>query len=338
VVETVDFFPREVPLPFLSPKELANQAAKQLTHALLNPQPSGPFCQVGDKQMFDLQRLAAIFKGALPVCKKDTLSPLFETNDIDAPPRVQIEVSPPRVINGATPVRVIQPTFITSTTPNSHRRLSPPPARAVTPNTPHDMIRRSAQEQNLANDMLAETIQQANHVLSLPTGPTSRSPTQNARDTPIIIMPEMDNAVICPDTGKSLKHQELITILRYKIKWIRSTANEICRLYKTKTIRFICKSDIPPGRKATYGSFAVDIKEHKEEREHTRLTVGGDQTEYPGDNSTRTVGITTSKILINSVISTKGATPPRKIRIYGHQSLLSPSGYYQRIWTTGVGT
>jgi hypothetical protein len=33
------------------------------------------------------------------------------------------------------------------------------------------------------------------------------------------------------------------------------------------------------------GSFVVDIKEHKEEKERTRLTVGGDQIEYPGDNN-----------------------------------------------------
>jgi hypothetical protein len=120
-------------------------------------------------------------------------------------------------------------------------------------------------------------------------------------------MPEMANTGICPDTGKSLKHQELITMLRYKIKWMRSTANEIRRLYKTNTIRFIHKSDVPKGRKVTYGSFVVDIKEHKEERERTRPTVGGDQIEYPGDKSTRTAGFTTVKILINSVISTKGS-------------------------------
>jgi hypothetical protein len=36
----------------------------------------------------------------------------------------------------------------------------------------------------------------------------------------IIIMTKMANAVICPETGKSLKHQELITKLRYKIKWM----------------------------------------------------------------------------------------------------------------------
>jgi hypothetical protein len=57
----------------------------------------------------------------------------------------------------------------------------------------------------------------------------------------------------------------------------------------------------------TYGSFVVDIKDHKEEKERTRLTVGGDQIEYPGDKSTRTAGLKTAKILINSVISTLGA-------------------------------
>jgi hypothetical protein len=107
--------------------------------------------------------------------------------------------------------------------------------------------------------------------------------------------------------GKSLKHQEIITKLRYKIKWMQSTANEINRLYNTNKIRFIRRSNIPKGRKVTYGSFVVDIKDHKEEKERTRLTVGGDQIEYPGGKSTRTSGLTTSKILINSVISTLGA-------------------------------
>jgi hypothetical protein len=107
-------------------------------------------------------------------------------------------------------------------------------------------------------------------------------------------MPEMANAVIC----KSLKHQELITKLRYKIKWMRSISNDINRLNNTNTIRSIRRSNIPKGRKVTYGSFVVGIKDHKEE---------GDQIEYPGDKSTRTAGLTTAKILINSVISTLGA-------------------------------
>jgi hypothetical protein len=128
----------------------------------------------------------------------------------------------------------------------------------------------------------------------------------NISSKEVIILPEMANAVICPETGKSLKHQELITKLRYKIKWMRYTANEINRIYNTNTIRSIRRSNIPKGQKVTYGSFVVDIKDHKEEKEWTRLTVGGDQIEYPGDKSTRASGLTTAKILINSVISTLG--------------------------------
>jgi hypothetical protein len=52
----------------------------------------------------------------------------------------------------------------------------------------------------------------------------------------------------------------------------------------------------------------VDIKAHKEETERTHLTVGGDQTEYPGDKCTRTDGLTTAKMPFNSTISTPGDT------------------------------
>jgi hypothetical protein len=153
--------------------------------------------------------------------------------------------------------------------------------------------------------MMAETLAQANHCFSISKNTKCcQTPILNAH---IVHVPEMANAVICPETGKSLKHQELITKLNYKTKWMRSTANEINRLYDTNTIRFIRRSTIPEGRKVTYGSFVVDIKDHKEERERTRLTVGGDHIEYPGDKSIRTAGLTTAKILLNSVISTTGA-------------------------------
>jgi hypothetical protein len=170
------------------------------------------------------------------------------------------------------------------------------------------MVRRSDDQQyNLSQDMIAKTISQANHCFSISTNQEPKNSTKLNGNNQVIILPEMANAVICHETGKSLKHQELITKLRYKIKWMRSTANKINRLYNTNTIRFIRRSNIPKGRKVTYGSFVVDIKEHKEEKERTILTVGGDQIEYPGDKSTRTAGLTTAKILINSIISTLGA-------------------------------
>jgi hypothetical protein len=88
---------------------------------------------------------------------------------------------------------------------------------------------------------------------------------------------------------------------------------------------------MPPGRKATYGSFVLDIKQHKEERYCTRLTEGGDQIKYPGDKSTRTAGLTTSKILINSVILTKGA---RFLVLDIKTSISTPPSRDMNIWSS----
>jgi hypothetical protein len=283
---------------------LATQAAADLTHALLHPQPAGPFCQVGNKQAIALKRLASIFVSTRPRNKNNPLAPQdgIENN---APQRVQTTVSPLRVA-GTDPEQISLPHISPSeSTPNSHRRQQTPVRQIVTPETPHVMVRRSARQQNVSQDMMAKTINQENHCFSISS--QTKYTHQPSTNTDIIILPEMANAVICPETGKSLKHQELITKLRYKIKWMRSTANKINRLFNTNTIRFIRRSDIPKGLKVTYGSFVVDIKDHKDEKERTRLTVGGDQIEYPGDKSTRTAGLTTANILINSVISTPSA-------------------------------
>ena len=56
-----------------------------------------------------------------------------------------------------------------------------------------------------------------------------------------------------------------------------------------------------------YGSFSCDFKPNKEEKERTRLTAGGDRINYPGDTGTPTADMTLFKMIMNSVISTKGA-------------------------------
>jgi hypothetical protein len=73
--------------------------------------------------------------------------------------------------------------------------------------------------------MMAETINQANHCIAISAQPKTQYSKKPSDNTEVIIFPEMANAVICPETVKSLKHQELITKLKYKIKWMRSTAN-----------------------------------------------------------------------------------------------------------------
>jgi hypothetical protein len=266
ILETVDFFAKNFKLPFPSAQYLATKAAAELTHALLHPQPAGPFCKVGDEQMLASKRLADIFEGATRQKSRFVIPPTNRVENV-APPRVQNTVSPPRVENTTAQQRPTQQTTSSHLTPNSHRRQHPPHRRAVTPATPHVMVRRSSgQEYNLSQDMISETINRANHCFSISTNTGPRNTVKVNGNNQVILLPEMANAVICPETGKSLKHQELITKLRYKIKWMRSTSNDINRLYNTNKIRFIRRSNIPKGRKVTYGSFVVDIKDHKEEK------------------------------------------------------------------------
>jgi hypothetical protein len=222
IVETVDFFPQEFILPFPSYQDLATQATADLTHALLHPQPAGPFCQVGDEQAIALKRLASIFVSAKPRNKHNPLAPQDEIEN-NAPQRVQTTVSPPRVAGTDQEQISLQHISPSQSTPNSHRRQQKPVRRIVTPQTPHVMVRRSARQQNVSQDMMAETINQANHCFSISS--QTKYTHQPSTSTDTIILPEMANAVICPETGKSLKHHELITKLRYKIKWMRSTAN-----------------------------------------------------------------------------------------------------------------
>jgi hypothetical protein len=60
-------------------------------------------------------------------------------------------------------------------------------------------------------------------------------------------------------------------------------------------------------RTVTYGRIIVSIHPQKAEVKRTRLTVGGNLIDYPGDVSTKTAGLTTAKVLFNSVISTPNA-------------------------------
>ena len=57
----------------------------------------------------------------------------------------------------------------------------------------------------------------------------------------------------------------------------------------------------------TYANIVVDYRPQKEDPNRVRITAGGNLIVYPGELTTRTAGITTSKILWNSILSTKNA-------------------------------
>jgi Reverse transcriptase (RNA-dependent DNA polymerase) len=64
---------------------------------------------------------------------------------------------------------------------------------------------------------------------------------------------------------------------------------------------------MPQDRQATYPRFVCSERPQKAERHWTRMTVGDNKIDYPGDKSTCTAELETTKILFNSVISTPDA-------------------------------
>jgi aconitase A len=159
-------FQQKIILPFPSSHDLETQATADLTHTLLHPQPADPFCQVGDEQTIALKRLAGIFASAKPRNKNNQLAPQDEIEN-NAPKRVQTTVSPTRVAGTDQEQISLQHITPSQSIPNSHRRQQTLVRQIVTPQTPHVMWRHSARQQNLSQDVMAETINQANHCFSI---------------------------------------------------------------------------------------------------------------------------------------------------------------------------
>ena len=67
---------------------------------------------------------------------------------------------------------------------------------------------------------------------------------------------------------------------------------------------FNWRRKIPQDRSkdVTYGRVVCDVQEGKTEKKRTRLTVGGDRINYPGDIGTPTACLPKVKLLVNSVV------------------------------------
>ena len=78
---------------------------------------------------------------------------------------------------------------------------------------------------------------------------------------------------------------------------------------QTNTIIFIDKKDVPNNwfKDYTYGKFVCVVCPQKSESNQTRLTVGDNRINYPGEVGTLTADMVLVKFLLNSVVSTKGA-------------------------------
>jgi hypothetical protein len=125
------------------------------------------------------------------------------------------------------------------------------------------------------------------------------------------------NAVINPDTGKALTYEDLIQNGKTTVLWTQAMTKELARLAQgldnvtegTSTIFYMTHDkirNIPPDCTMTYAQIVVDYRPQKSDPNRVRITVGGNLITYPGEVTTRTADMVTSKVLWNSVLSTPG--------------------------------
>ena len=113
---------------------------------------------------------------------------------------------------------------------------------------------------------------------------------------------------------RMLEFNDLIKDPKTKQIWTTSLANELGRLSQgirnikgSNCIKFIYKEQVPKGRNVTYSRLVVDYRPGKSDPNRTRVTVGGNLLTYEGELYTETTDIQGTKMLLNSVLSTKGA-------------------------------
>ena len=120
---------------------------------------------------------------------------------------------------------------------------------------------------------------------------------------------------INPDTNQPAEYLELSRCSE-GAEWIEMASEEFGRLAQgngttikegTDTIRFIPRSEIPDGKTVTYLKMVVADRPEKAKPKRVRNTIGGDRIQYDGDCSTKAAELSTCKLFVNSVLSTKNA-------------------------------
>jgi hypothetical protein len=191
--------------------------------------------------------------------------------------------------------------------PTPEKKVAKPLPRV---SQPDQLPQSPAAHQPRYHTRLQERLQHINHVH------TTRQPA------PMLVTPEnngihpfpMANAVTNPkQTGVVQEYCQLIANLTTHEVWLHAAANEFGRLAQgikdhvkgTNKIKCIRHSQVPAGRTVIYARLCANIWPQKEETHQCRITVGGDRIDYPGKVSTKTAGLTTIKLLLNSVLVSK---------------------------------
>jgi hypothetical protein len=134
---------------------------------------------------------------------------------------------------------------------------------------------------------------------------------------PVVEIKEYCNGVVHPITKETNTHyRKLIKDPLLRDLWLKAMSKELhCLVQKftgitkgTNTIFFLSHADIcniPSNRTVTYACIVINHCPQKEDPNHVCITIGGNLIDYPFELTTHTADMVSSKILWNSVISTK---------------------------------
>jgi hypothetical protein len=164
------------------------------------------------------------------------------------------------------------------------------------------------QQQQETRTLTQEFMLQCMEILGYKAPFTARQAA--SRQYPLQFLCDLAYSVLNDETGDLLKYRHLMKHPKYNDVWTKSLGTEICRLATmTETIFFIKKGDIPEDRKKdkTYARIVCVFCDGKKDKYRTRITMGGNLVNYPGNCLTPTANLLTVKLLLNSIISTPNA-------------------------------
>jgi hypothetical protein len=172
------------------------------------------------------------------------------------------------------------------------------------------------------------------------------APTVSVQHTPDMYEEAYLGHAVNPDTGLIADYPTLLKSSQGPL-WEASAVDEFGRLLMgngttvltgTDTMRFIPISDVPNGITPTYCVYVCAYRPEKEKPYRLRMTVGGDRVVYTGDCSTKTAELVTTKIHLNTVVSTpNGKYATTDIKDFYLNSPMKECDYvYMRIPLTSI--
>eukprot|EP00804_Cyclotella_cryptica_P002793 CCRYP_009348-RA/>CCRYP_009348-RA protein AED:0.05 eAED:0.04 QI:0/0/0/1/1/1/3/0/1214 len=160
---------------------------------------------------------------------------------------------------------------------STQQTMTPRPRVSAPPSSPAYNTR------SRAHTITQETILHLLHNTRTPLTPRRAATRQFPR--------EALSAILDTDTGELLEYRHLIKNPKYCTIWKMHMAKNLVASPKERHLR----------------THRCQLPTEKEDPYRIRLTVGGNRITYPGDCGTPTADMLTTKILLNSVISTIGA-------------------------------